>query len=166
MRGDQSGHLRGSPLHYAIHFSPCTFVCLNLPSPPTSCLLISPSLSVSVSLAILCFLPILPSSSLFPFSLSPSSLPLSPLPHLSPFSYIPPGLLQDGEEVRTTHPSLHSCCSISNPKGSRRESWAFEATSGATAGITHPPNIPLASAFSPFCLLHGRLRALFQGAPQ
>lgn len=75
MRGDQSGHLRGSPLHHAVHFSPCTFVCLILPSPPTSCLLISPSLSVSISLAILCFLPILPSSPLFPVSLSPSSLP-------------------------------------------------------------------------------------------
>lgn len=45
--------------------------------------------------------------------------------------------------MRTTHPPLHSCCSISNPKGSRRESWAFEATSGgAPAGITASPEHP------------------------
>lgn len=142
----------------------CTAPSISLPlslisaSPHSASASICPFLSVSVSLALLCSFPTLPFSLFLSPSLSfsPSLFP-SPSPFFSYISPSPQAFSQEGEG----HPPLHSCRSISNPKGLRRGSQAARATPrGAQLGSL-PPEPP--TGLGLLSLLLGGLRASFHG---
>lgn len=132
-RGDPSGHCREA-LHSPISLPPSSPLGI---SPLHLLSLLSPGFSGS-------FLPLLLFLSLF----SPS-----------PFLRTPQAFHK--KQRMEGHPPLHSCCSVSHPKGLRRGSRASGHIWRDPAGITASPNLPLASAFSPSCLLPGGLRASF-----